>query len=200
MRTNLTNIQWCPWCGNFLIQWALKWALKELNIPKKDVVIVTGIGCSGKHSQYIDSYWAETLHGRSIPFALGVKLSNPNLTVIAMWWDGDWYWIGIWHFVHACRKNIDITYIVANNENYGLTTWQASPTTPLNQKTNSTPDGNPFSPFNPIEIAKASGCQFSYKAYDKKFVELKELIKEAITYKWFAHLDVDQACPTWRKW
>lgn len=200
MRSNLTDIQWCPGCGNFLIQWALKAALKELWIEKHNVVVVSWIGCSGKHSQYIDCYWAETLHGRTLPFATWVKLSNPNLTVIAIWWDWDGYWIGMWHFVHACRKDIDITYIVANNEIYWLTTGQASPTTPLGQKTNSTPAWNAYNPFNPNELAKISGCNFSEKAKDKDFLGLKEILKKAISHKWFAHVDIDQACPTWRRW
>lgn len=141
-----------------MINVALKNALKQLQIPKHKVVIVSGIGCAGKTSQYIDGYGAETLHGRGLPFATGVKLANPDLTVIVYGGDGDGYGIGLGHFLHSCRKNINLTYIVANNENYGLTTGQASPTTPLHIKTRSTPEGNQLLPFDPNALAKAAGC------------------------------------------
>jgi len=140
MRQNLNKIQRCPWCWNFLILMAIKKALKELNIPKEETVIISWIWCSWKFSQYIDWYAAETLHWRTIPFATGAKLANPNLFVIAIWWDWDWYWIWLSHFLHACRRDINILYIVVDNENYALTTWQSSPTTPLNVKTKSTPE------------------------------------------------------------
>lgn len=114
-----------------MIHLAIKNALKELNIAKENVVVVSGIGCSGKMSQYLDGYGAETLHGRALPFATGVKMSNEKLTVIGISGDGDAYGIGLGHFLHSCRRDVDLLYVVANNENYGLTTGQASPTTPL---------------------------------------------------------------------
>jgi 2-oxoglutarate/2-oxoacid ferredoxin oxidoreductase subunit beta len=141
MRSWLHKFQRCPGCGNFLIHLAIKNALKELNIPKHKVVIVTGIWCSGKMNQYLDGYGAETLHGRSVPFATGLKLANPELTVIAYGGDGDGYGIWLWHLLHAARRDTNITYIVADNENYALTTGQASPTTPLDIPTKSTPKG-----------------------------------------------------------
>lgn len=199
MRANLNKIQWCPWCGDFFIHAAIKSALKELNIPKHKVVVVSGIGCSGKTSQYLDGYASETLHGRAVPFATGVKLANPDLTVIVYGGDGDGYWIWLGHFLHACRRNINLTYIVANNENYGLTTGQASPTTPLHAKTKSTPQGNTITPFNPNALAQAAGCGHSVHVLDKDLPVLIKTIIEGITHPWFSHIDVDQACPTWRK-
>jgi len=199
MRTNLTKIQRCPGCGNFLIMAAIKAALKELNIPKHKVVVVSGIGCASKMPQYIDSYGAETLHGRSLPFATWVKMANPDLTVIAYGGDGDGYGIGLWHFLSTCRRDINLTYIVANNQNYGLTTGQASPTTPLGTKTKSTPEGNMLQPFNPVAMANAAWCKFSFTHQDKDIAGLTKLIVDAIKYQWFSHIDVDQACPSWRK-
>lgn len=199
MRTNLTKIQRCPWCGNFLIQAAIKSAIKQLNIPKHKVVIITGIGCAGKISQYLDGYGCETLHGRGLPFATGVKLANPDLTVIAYGGDGDGYGIWLGHFLHSCRRNINLTYIVANNENYGLTTGQASPTTPLHVKTRSTPEGNELLPFDPIALAKAAGCGYSVHMIDKDLAFLTQAVVDAITHDGFSHIDVDQACPSWRK-
>ncbi len=199
MRNNLTKIQRCPWCGNFLIHAAIKNALKQLNLPKHKVVVLSGIGCASKMSQYIDSYGCETLHGRSLPFATGVKMANPDLTVIAYGWDGDGYGIWLWHFLAACRRDVDLTYIVANNQNYGLTTGQASPTTPLGVKTKSTPEGNTIPPLNPVDLAKAAGCKFSISKQDKDIAWLTQAIVEAIQHKGFAHIDVDQQCPSRRR-
>lgn len=179
---------------------AIKNALKQLNIPKHKVVIVSGVGCSGKTSQYIDGYGAETLHGRAVPFATWIKLANPDLTVIIYGGDGDGYGIGLWHFLHSCRRNINLLYIVANNENYGLTTGQASPTTPLHVKTKSTPEGNEIMPFDPNALAKAAGCAYSVHMIDKDLPLLTQAIVDGIKHEWFAHIDVDQACPSYKKW
>ncbi|NDK19856.1 hypothetical protein GW819_03370 [Candidatus Gracilibacteria bacterium] len=200
MRKGLNLIQWCPGCGDFLILGAIRKALQELEIPKEDIVIVSGVGCSGKISQYIDGYAAETLHGRAIPFAIGVKLANPKTHVICIGGDGDGYGIGLGHFLHACRRNNPITYLVLDNENYALTTGQASSTTPLSAKTRTTTSGNTTPPFNPVELAKSAGCQFSREATDSNIAELKELIKEAILFDGFAHINIKQKCPSWKRW
>lgn len=163
-------------------------------------MIVSGIGCSGKMSQYIDWYGAETLHGRGVPFATWVKLANPDLTVIAYGGDWDGYGIWLWHLLHAARRNIDITYIIADNENYALTTGQASPTTPLDIQTKSTPTGNHTAPFNPIELVKAAWCWHVIDAVDKDIKWLTQAIIDSIQHPWFSHIHVNQACPTWRKW
>ncbi len=200
MRTWLTNIQWCPGCGDFLIIMALKNAFRELEIASHNRVVVSGVGCSGKASQYVDGYAAETLHGRAVPFATGVKLANPDLTVVIMGWDGDGYGIGMGHFIHACRRNLDMVYIVFDNENYALTTGQASPTTPVWAKTKTTPDGNTILPFNPLKLAQEAGCNFAKLWYSKDFKWLKELIKEAIKYPGFALINVIQDCPSFKRW
>lgn len=200
MRKWLTNIQWCPGCWDTLIIMAIKNAFKDLQIASHQRVVVSWVGCSGKASQYIDGYAAETLHGRTLPFATGIKIVKPELTVLAVGWDGDGYGIGMGHFIHACRRNINITYIVFNNENYALTTGQASPTTPLGIITKTTPDGNHLSPIDPILLAQNSGCTFAKRAQSRKFNELKEIIKEAILHPGFALIDVDQDCPSFRRW
>ena len=151
-------------------------------------------------SQYMEGYWAETLHWRGIPFAIGVKLSNPKLTVISLSWDGDTYWIWLWHLLHAARNNINILHITCDNENYALTTWQASPTTPLNVKTNSTPNGNQIRPFDPIKLLESAWCGFVKRIDWKDLKNLKESIEEALNYKWFSHINVNQPCPSWRRW
>lgn len=179
---------------------AIKNAFKELQIPSHRRVVVSGVGCSGKASQYIDGYAAETLHGRALPFATGIKIASPELTVMVVGGDGDGYGIGMGHFIHACRRNLDMVYIVFNNENYALTTGQASPTTPIGAQTKTTPEGNTEAPINPIELAKNSGCQFAVRAQSRKFNELKDTIKQAILHPGFALIDVEQDCPSFRRW
>lgn len=200
MRTWLTNIQWCAWCWDTLIIMALKNAFKELQIESHKRVVVSGVWCSGKASQYVDGYAAETLHGRALPFATWVKLAHPELTVVIMWWDGDGYGIGMGHFIHSCKRNLNMTYLVFNNENYALTTGQASPTTPIGAKTKTTPEGNTNLPFDPIQLAIDAWCGFAKRADSSKFAELKEIIKEAILHPWFAIIDITQACPSFKRW
>jgi 2-oxoglutarate ferredoxin oxidoreductase subunit beta len=122
------------------------------------------------------------------------------MTVVIMWGDGDGYGIGMGHLIHSCKRNLDMTYLVFNNENYALTTGQASPTTPLWAKTKTTPDWNTSAPFNPLAIAQAAGCQFVKSADSIKFAELKQVIKEAIQFPWFALVDIHQACPSFKRW
>lgn len=200
MRSWLTNIQWCPWCGDTLIIMAIKNAFKELEIESHNRVVVSWVWCSWKASQYIDWYAAETLHWRTLPFATWVKMANDDLTVMAVWWDWDWFGIGMWHFIHACKRDLDITYIVMDNENYALTTWQASPTTPIWAKTKTTPSWNTNAPIDPVAIAKEAWCSFAKYADSLKFAELKDIIKEAIQHKWFSLVDVHQACPSFKRW
>lgn len=200
MRTWLTNIQWCPGCWDTLIVWAIKKAFAELEIASHERVVVSWVWCSWKASQYIDGYAAETLHGRTLPFATWVKMMKPDMIVLATWGDGDWYGIWMWHFIHACKRDINITYIVMDNENYALTTGQASPTTPIGAATKTTPTGNTSTPFDPIEIAKQAGCRFAKTADSIKFVEMISIIKEAIQHDGFSLVNVRQACPSFKKW
>ncbi len=200
MRTWLTDIQWCPGCWDTLIIMALKNAFKELAIESHNRVVVSWVGCAGKASQYVDGYAAETLHGRALPFATGIKLAKPELTVVVMWWDGDGYGIWMGHFIHSCKRNLNMTYLVFNNENYALTTWQASPTTPVWARTKTTPEGNTITPFNPLQLAIDAWCGFAKRADSSKFAELKEIIKEAILHPGFAVIDITQACPSFKRW
>lgn len=200
MRNWLTNIQWCSGCWDTIIIAAVKSAFRELWIESYKRVVVSWIWCSGKASQYIDWYAAETLHGRALPFATWIKLVKPELTVVVIWWDGDWYWIWMGHFIHACRKNLNITYLVLNNENYALTTGQASPTTPVWAKTKTTPTWNTTPPFDPISLAVNAWCSFAKIADSSKFAELKDVIKDAIIHPWFSVVDIKQACPSFKRW
>lgn len=200
MRTNLQSMQRCPGCGNFLVQLAIKQAISNLWIAKENVVIVTGIWCGSKMSQYMDCYGAETLHGRWIPFATWVKLANPKLTVISLSGDWDSYGIGLWHLMHAVRKNVKILHITCDNQNYALTTWQASPTTPLDVKTNSTPDGNKQTPFDPIKMLEAAWCWFAKRVDGKDIQWMTAAVEEALQYEWFSHININQPCPSWRRW
>ncbi len=191
--------QWCPGCGDFAIIAALKSALGELNIDHNNVAIASGIGCSGKSPHYINTYGFEGLHGRALPVASGIKLANHELTVLAMGGDGDGYGIGAGHFVHIMRRNYDLTYIVHNNQIYGLTTGQASPTTQLNVKTKTTPQGVIEVPFNPLTMAIVGGATFVARVFAGDLVHMKNIMKQAIEHKGFALVDVLQPCVTFNK-
>ena len=191
--------QWCPGCGNFGINMALKAALSELGIPREKTVIATGIGCSGKSNHYINTYGYEALHGRSVPVASGIRLANHELTVIAEGGDGDGYGIGSAHFLHSFRRNINMTYIVHDNSIYGLTTGQASPTSQKGMKTKSTPHGNLEMPFNPLAVAISAGGTFVSRVFTGDIAHTKEIFKQAINHKGFAFVDVLQPCVTFNK-
>lgn len=191
--------QWCPGCGNYSIGMALKGALSELGIPREKTVITSGIGCSGKSNHYINTYGYESLHGRSVPVAAGIKLANHELTVIAEGGDGDGYGIGSAHFIHSFRRNIDMTYIVHDNAVYGLTTGQAAPTAQKGMKTKSTPHGNLETQFNPIAVAIAAGGTFVARTFAGDIMHMKEILKSAISHNGFAFVDVLQPCVTFNK-
>ncbi len=193
------KMQWCPGCGNFGLITALKGALADLGKDQSEVVVVTGIGCSGKTSHYINTYGFESLHGRTLPVASAVKLANTDLTVIAEGGDGDGYGIGIQHFIHIMRRNYDLTYLVHNNEIYGLTTGQASPTSLLGMKTKTTPWGVIETPFNPILSAINGGATYVARGFAGEPAHLKELIKGAIEHKGFSLVDIFQPCVTFNK-
>lgn len=193
------KIQWCPGCGNFSLLTALKGAISELGLKRHETVIVSGIGCSGKTPHYVNTYGFEGLHGRPLPVASAIKLANTSLTVIAEGGDGDGYGIGVQHFVHIMRRNYDLTYIVHDNQIYGLTTGQASPTSLLGMKTKTTPWGVIETPFNPIAYAILGGATYVARGFAGDAAHLKELIKGAIAHKGFALVDVFQPCVTFNK-
>lgn len=187
---------WCPGCGNFGILNSLKRSLIECNLDPKDVVIVAGIGCSGKTPQWLNTYSIHTLHGRALPVATGIKLANSDLTVIVTGGDGDGYGIGMGHFIHAMRRNIDLTYLVHNNQVYGLTAGQTSPTSDKGFVTKSTPFGVIEVPVNPLALAIESGATFVARGYAGDIIHLSGLITQAIRHKGFALVDILQPCVT----
>ena len=188
---------WCPGCGDYGVLAAVQKALVELQIPKHDVVTVSGIGCSSNFPGFIDTYGMHTLHGRSLPVANGMKLANHDMTVLVTGGDGDGFGIGVGHFVHSMRRNIDLTYLVMDNQIYGLTTGQTSPTSRIGMKTKSMPFGNLENPANPISLALAAGATFVARGFSADQKHLTELIKKAITHKGFSFIDVFSPCVTY---
>ena len=188
---------WCPGCGNFGILVAIQSAFSELNIPPSRVVVFSGIGCSGKTPHFLKTYGIHTLHGRTLPFAIGAKLANPGLEVLAVGGDGDGLGIGVGHFVNAGRRNVDLTYILHNNQVYGLTKGQASPTLGLNMQTKSLSNPNMNEGINPIALAIVSGYTFAARGYAYDVNHLKDIVKRAITHRGLALVEVLQPCPTY---
>jgi 2-oxoglutarate ferredoxin oxidoreductase subunit beta len=184
-------------CGDFGILSAVQMALAEMEVQPHNVAIVSGVGCSSKIPHYLNMYGVHTLHGRSLPFATGIKLSNPKLEVVACGGDGDGLGIGAGHFVNSGRRNVDMAYILFDNGVYGLTKGQASPTLKLGMKTKSLANPNINQATNPLILALATGYTFVARGYAYDVRHLKELIKKAIQHKGFAFLDVLQPCPTY---
>lgn len=191
------NPDWCPGCGDYGILNAVVTALGELKLDPSKVVTVGGIGCSGKTPHYINANGIHALHGRPVPFALGIKLANPELEVIVFGGDGDQLGIGVGHFVSIGRRNPDITIIIHNNQVYGLTKGQASPTLPRGVKTKALPRANIQDAVNPVRLALASGFTFIARGYAYDVPHLKELVKKAIEHKGLALVEVAQPCPTY---
>ncbi|MCS7110918.1 MAG: 2-oxoacid:ferredoxin oxidoreductase subunit beta [Ignisphaera sp.] len=189
-------VDWCPGCGNFGILTAVIRAFEELSLDPSKTVIVSGIGCSGKTPHFVNVNGVHTLHGRAIPFAMGIKLANPQLTVVVHGGDGDLLGIGAGHFVALGRRNIDVTVIFHNNGVYGLTKGQASPTLPLNTKTKALAKPNIQQAVNPVALALSAGYTFVARGYAFDGEHLKNLIKRAILHKGAAFIDVLQPCIT----
>jgi 2-oxoglutarate ferredoxin oxidoreductase subunit beta len=194
-----TRPDWCPGCGDFGVLNSLVQAVANLEINPKDLLIVSGIGCSSNLPGFIHSYGFHSLHGRAMPVATGAKLVNPELTVVVTGGDGDGYGIGLGHFIHAMRRNLDITYIVMNNQIYGLTTGQASPTSLRDFTTKSSPLGTKEDPINPIALALVSGATYVARGFSGDPKHLTELIQSGIKHKGFALVDVYSPCVTWNK-
>lgn len=190
---------WCPGCGDFGVLNALFHTCAEMGLQPHKVLAVSGIGCSSNLPGFFRSYGVHSLHGRALPFATGAKLTNQALTVIATGGDGDGYGIGLNHFIQAMRRNIDVTYIVMNNEVYGLTTGQVSPTSETGMKTKTTPHGNLEGMLNPLALALASGCGYVARGFSGQPKHLMKLYAEGIRYPGFALIDVFSPCVTFNK-
>ena len=188
---------WCPGCGDFGVLAAVQKALVELQIQPHNVVTISGIGCSSNFPGYVETYGMHTLHGRALAVATGVKMSNHHLTVMVTGGDGDGFGIGGNHFVHTMRRNVDLLYIVMDNQIYGLTTGQTSPTSRIGMKTKSMPFGNIEAPVNPMAMALAAGATFVARGYSAEQKHLTELIKQGIEHKGFSFLDVFSPCVTY---
>jgi len=191
--------EWCPGCGDYSILAAFKKALIRLEFEPERVVLVSGVGDGSKLPQWVHCYGFHSLHGRAIPVATGIKLANRMLTVFVVEGDGDCYGEGGNHLIHAARRNTDITCIVCDNQVYGLTTGQASPTSDKGFVTKSTPGGVGEMPVNPLALAIASGATFVSRGYAGKIDHLSKLIVEAVRHGGFSLVDVLQPCVTWNK-
>ena len=189
---------WCPGCGDFGVLNSLYRALAETGCEPDETVVVSGIGCSSRLPGYVETYGFNSLHGRALPIATGIKLASPKLHVVAVGGDGDGIAIGGNHFLHTARRNLDLAYIIMDNEIYGLTKGQAAPTTPLGDKTKSTTYGNPEAAIDPCALAISFGATWVGRAFSGDVKGTAELMKKAIEHRGFAFLNVISPCVTWR--
>ncbi|BFH68079.1 MAG: 2-oxoacid:ferredoxin oxidoreductase subunit beta [Paenibacillus dendritiformis] len=196
---NNVKPNWCPGCGDFSIQAAIQRAAANVGLEPEQLAVVSGIGCSGRISGYINAYGFHGIHGRALPIAQGLKLANRDLTVIASGGDGDGFAIGMGHTVHAIRRNVNITYIVMDNQIYGLTKGQTSPRSAVGFKTKSTPEGAIESTLSPLEIALASGATFVAQSFSSDLKQLTALIEAGIQHEGFSLINVFSPCVTFNK-
>ena len=188
---------WCPGCGHGIVMQGLIGAIDELGIKKNDVAMVSGIGCSSRIVGYLDFHTLHTLHGRALAFATGVKFSKPSLNVIVPMGDGDATAIGGNHFIHACRRNIDMTAIVMNNRIYGMTGGQFSPLSGKGVYATTALYGNIDHSFDIVELSRASGATFVARSTVYHATEMRKYLKQAIAHKGFSVVEVLTPCPTY---
>ncbi len=196
---NNVKPNWCPGCGDFSVQAAIQRAAASAGLEPDQLAIISGIGCSGRISGYIKSYGFHGIHGRSLPIAQGVKMANRDLTVIASGGDGDGFAIGMGHTIHAIRRNIDITYIVMDNQIYGLTKGQTSPRSAAGFKTKSTPQGSIEPALSPMEMALTAGATFVAQSFSTDLKDLTSIIEAGINHKGFSLINVFSPCVTYNK-
>lgn len=195
----MTEPDWCPGCGDFGVLRALQGATAKLGIQPKDMLVVSGIGCSSNLPGFFNAYGFHSIHGRAIAIATGALLGNHDLHVVVTGGDGDGYGIGVGHFIHAMRRNLNLTYIVMDNQIYGLTTGQTSPTTEIGHKTKSTPNGNIENPLNPLALGLVSGATFVARAFSGEAKHMTDLIAQGIRHQGFSLIDVFSPCVTYNK-
>lgn len=196
---NNVKPNWCPGCGDFSVQAAIQRAAANVGLEPDNLAVISGIGCSGRISGYINAYGFHGIHGRSLPIAQGVKMANRDLTVIASGGDGDGYAIGMSHTIHAIRRNIDITYIVMDNQIYGLTKGQTSPRSEMGFKTKSTPQGSIESALSVMEMALTAEATFVAQSFSTDLKDLTALIEAGINHKGFSLINVFSPCVTYNK-
>jgi len=196
LKTEAQPYMWCPGCGDGIVVRALAEALAELQLPPHQVVIATGIGCWGKADDYFATHAFHGTHGRALAFATGIKIGNPELHVIVLMGDGDAVTIGGNHFIHSARRNIDLTAVVVNNYNYGMTGGQYSATSPLTARTTTSPRGVPEPGFDVCALAETSGANFVARTTAYHVLQIKKYIMQAIQKKGFSLVEVMSPCPT----
>lgn len=196
---NNVKPNWCPGCGDFSVQAAIQKAAANIGLEPEEVAIITGIGCSGRLSGYINAYGVHGIHGRALPLAQGVKMANRDLTVIASGGDGDGYAIGMGHTIHALRRNMNMTYVIMDNQIYGLTKGQTSPSSAPGFVTKSTPKGNIEKNVAPLELALSSGATFVAQGFSSDIKNLTKLLEDAINHDGFSFVNVFSPCVTYNK-
>lgn len=189
---------WCPGCGDYHVLLSLTRALAALGLQSENVAVVSGIGCSSRIPAYLNCYGFHGVHGRSLPLGTGLKVARPDLTVIVAGGDGDGFSIGGNHFMHACRRNIDITYIVMDNRVYGMTKGQPSPTTEPDWDSALSPGGTGLSPFHPLVIALASGANFVARCFSGDPARTGDILVEAIQHPGLSFVQILSPCVTFR--
>ncbi|OXS78621.1 2-oxoacid:ferredoxin oxidoreductase subunit beta [Domibacillus enclensis] len=196
---NNVKPNWCPGCGDFSVQAAIQRAAANVGLSPEKLAVISGIGCSGRISGYINSYGLHGIHGRALPIAQGVKMANKDLTVIASGGDGDGFAIGMGHTIHAMRRNIDVTYIVMDNQIYGLTKGQTSPRSAAGFKTKSTPLGSIEQTLSPMQLAVTTGATFVAQSFSTDLKDLTAIIEAGIQHKGFSLINVFSPCVTYNK-
>ena len=188
---------WCPGCGHGIVMSGMIRAIEQIGLQKNEVVVVSGIGCSSRMAGYLDFHTMHTLHGRALAFATGIKLGRSDLTVIVPMGDGDALAIGGNHFIHAARRNIDLTAIVMNNRIYGMTGGQGSPTTPTGMRSTTAPKGTEAPAFDLVSLAKGAGASFVARTTTYHAKEMSRIIEKAIRHKGFSVVEVMSQCPVY---
>lgn len=192
---------WCPGCGHGIVMGSIIRAVDSLGLNKDEVAMVSGIGCSSRMPTYVDFNTLHTLHGRAIAYATGLKLGNPNLNVLVVTGDGDAAAIGGNHLIHAARRNIDMTVILLNNNIYGMTGGQVSPTTPFGNRGSTARYGNPEHPFDVPQLVIAAGASFVARTTAYHVLQMDKILKQAIEHKGFSLVEIFSQCPTYEgKW
>lgn len=189
---------WCPGCGDYAVLTSLAKAFADLNFETENTAVITGIGCSSRLPGYLNTYGFNSIHGRAIPIATGLKVSRPELNVVAAGGDGDMFAIGGGHMAHAVRRNVDMTLLVMDNNIYGLTKGQASPTTPLGTKTSTTAYGSISTPIRPLNVMLGYNCSFIAQTSAVDPVHMTKMIVEAIKHPGFSYVNVLSPCVTYR--